>query len=28
VLEPASFEDMCGSAAIVKPTLEVVYDNV
>ncbi len=28
VLEPASFEDMCGMAAVNKPSLEVVYDNV
>jgi chlorophyllide a reductase subunit X len=28
VLVPATFEDMCGSAAIVKPSLEVVYDAV
>ncbi len=28
VLEPASFEDMCGSAAINKPSLEVIYENV
>jgi chlorophyllide a reductase subunit X len=28
VLEPATFEDMCGMAAINKPSLEVVYDNV
>jgi len=28
VLEPASFEDMCGAAAVNKPTLEVVYDAV
>ena len=27
-LDPATFEDMCGSTAIVKPSLEVVYDNV
>jgi 3,8-divinyl chlorophyllide a/chlorophyllide a reductase subunit X len=26
VLEPASMEDMCGSALIEKPSLEVVYD--
>ncbi len=28
VLEPASFEDMCGGTLIVKPSLEVVYDAV
>jgi chlorophyllide a reductase subunit X len=28
VLEPASHEDMCGSAQIERPTLEVVYDDV
>ena len=28
VLEPASFEDMCGMAAVNKPSLEVVYDKV
>jgi chlorophyllide a reductase subunit X len=28
VLEPATFEDMCGASAIVKPSLEVVYDTV
>jgi chlorophyllide a reductase subunit X len=28
VLEPASFEDMCGGSAIVKPSLEVIYDTV
>jgi chlorophyllide a reductase subunit X len=27
-LEPASFEDMCGMAAINKPSLEVIYDQV
>jgi chlorophyllide a reductase subunit X len=27
-LEPATMEDMCGVAEIVKPTLEVVYDAV
>ncbi|TVQ34589.1 MAG: chlorophyllide a reductase iron protein subunit X [Geminicoccaceae bacterium] len=26
-LEPATMEDMCGSAAVQKPTLEVVYDD-
>ena len=28
VLQPATFEDMCGSAQVVKPSLEVVYDTV
>jgi chlorophyllide a reductase subunit X len=28
VLEPATFKDMCGVEKIVKPTLEVVYDEV
>jgi len=28
VLEPASFEDMCGGVAVEKPSLEVVYDSV
>ena len=28
VLEPASHEDMCGSSAVDKPTLEIVYDTV
>jgi len=28
VLEPASQEDMCGSAAVEKATLEIVYDTV
>jgi len=28
VLEPATLEDMCGSDALVRPTLEVVYENV
>ncbi|MFZ5558074.1 MAG: chlorophyllide a reductase iron protein subunit X [Pseudomonadota bacterium] len=28
VLDPATMEDMCGSAVIRKPTLEVVYDTV
>ncbi len=28
VLEPATFKDMCGVENIVKPTLEVVYDEV
>jgi chlorophyllide a reductase subunit X len=27
-LEPATLFDMCGKDEIVKPTLEVVYDNV
>ncbi|MFW5834924.1 MAG: chlorophyllide reductase iron protein subunit X, partial [Pseudomonadota bacterium] len=27
LLEPATFEDMCGSAAVIKPSLEVVYDD-
>jgi len=28
VLQPASFEDMCGSTYVEKKTLEVVYDIV
>ena len=28
VLEPATFEDMCGKSYAPKPSLEVVYDNV
>jgi chlorophyllide a reductase subunit X len=28
VLEPATLEDMCGSATLDKPSLEVVYDDV
>ena len=28
VLEPASFEDMCGGAIVTKPSLEVIYDTV
>ncbi|KAA5603045.1 chlorophyllide a reductase iron protein subunit X [Blastochloris sulfoviridis] len=28
VLEPATMEDMCGSAVIEKPSLEVIYDTV
>ena len=28
VLQPATFEDMCGSSQIHKPSLEVVYDTV
>jgi 3,8-divinyl chlorophyllide a/chlorophyllide a reductase subunit X len=28
VLEKATLEDMCGSALVTKPSLEVVYDNV
>jgi len=28
VLEPASFEDMCGVAVVERPSLEVVYDAV
>jgi chlorophyllide a reductase subunit X len=28
VLEPATFEDMCGASAVVKPSLEVIYDTV
>ncbi len=28
VLEPASFEDMCGGTVIEKPSLEVVYETV
>jgi chlorophyllide a reductase subunit X len=28
VLQPASFEDMCGGVAINKPSLEVIYDTV
>ena len=27
VLEPATFEDMCGSKTLVKESLEVIYDN-
>jgi chlorophyllide a reductase subunit X len=27
-LDPATFEDMCGRAAVEKPSLEVVYDTV
>ena len=27
-LEPATVQDMCGSAVIEKPSLEVIYDNV
>jgi chlorophyllide a reductase subunit X len=28
VLEPASFEDMCGAALVNKPSLEVIYESV
>ena len=28
VLEPASFEDMCGGSAVIRPSLEVIYDTV
>jgi chlorophyllide a reductase subunit X len=28
VLEPASFEDMCGGTVVHKPSLEVVYETV
>ncbi len=28
VLQPASFEDMCGGSAVIKPSLEVIYDTV
>ncbi len=28
VLQPATFEDMCGGTAVVKPSLEVIYDTV
>ena len=28
VLQPASFEDMCGASQVHKPSLEVVYDTV
>ncbi len=28
VLEPASFEDMCGGTAVSKPSLEVIYDTM
>ncbi|MGJ4928928.1 chlorophyllide a reductase iron protein subunit X [Bradyrhizobium sp. HKCCYLS2038] len=28
VLEQATLEDMCGSTAVMKPSLEVIYDNV
>jgi chlorophyllide a reductase subunit X len=28
VLVPATFEDMCGTAQVTKPSLEVVYDEV
>jgi chlorophyllide a reductase subunit X len=28
VLQPASFEDMCGGTVVTKPSLEVVYDTV
>ena len=27
VLQPATFEDMCGHAKEQKPSLEIVYDN-
>ena len=26
VLEPATMEDMCGRAAVTRPSLEVIYD--
>jgi chlorophyllide a reductase subunit X len=28
VLQPASYEDMCGGSAVHKPSLEVIYDTV
>jgi chlorophyllide a reductase subunit X len=28
VLEPASFEDMCGGTIVTRPSLEVIYDTV
>jgi 3,8-divinyl chlorophyllide a/chlorophyllide a reductase subunit X len=28
VLQPATFEDMCGTSQVIKPSLEVVYDTV
>jgi chlorophyllide a reductase subunit X len=28
VLEPASFEDMCGGTIVTRPSLEVIYDAV
>jgi chlorophyllide a reductase subunit X len=28
VLEPASYEDMCGGVAVERPSLEVIYDTV
>ena len=28
VLEPATLEDMCGVAAVTRPSLEVIYDDV
>jgi chlorophyllide a reductase subunit X len=28
VLDPATFEDMCGTAMVTKPSLEVIYDAV
>ncbi len=28
VLQPASYEDMCGGSAVIKPSLEVIYDTV
>lgn len=28
VLEPATTEDMCGKKEVIKPSLEVIYDNV
>jgi 3,8-divinyl chlorophyllide a/chlorophyllide a reductase subunit X len=28
VLEPASFEDMCGGSIVTRPSLEVIYDTV
>jgi chlorophyllide a reductase subunit X len=28
VLQPASYEDMCGGSAVIRPSLEVIYDTV
>jgi chlorophyllide a reductase subunit X len=28
VLQPATIEDMCGKSTVVKPSLEVIYDNI
>ena len=28
VLQPATMEDMCGTALLIKPSLEVVYEGV